>query len=81
MTTAPLEEDDLLATRTVQHDPLPSQRGARRLNYELTFFNLEVDDEIINSNVRPFPGAPLRRSVIERPEVDSQGIADKAARS
>ena len=33
--------------------------AAQRLNYELTFFDLEVNDEIINSNVRPFPAAPF----------------------
>ncbi|HJU56803.1 MAG TPA: TonB-dependent receptor [Pyrinomonadaceae bacterium] len=34
-------------------------RAGRRLDYELTFFDLEVNDEIINSSVRPFPGAPF----------------------
>jgi iron complex outermembrane receptor protein len=34
-------------------------RAGQRLNYELTFYNLEVNDEIINTNVRPFPGAPF----------------------
>jgi iron complex outermembrane receptor protein len=34
-------------------------RAAQRLNYELTFFDLEVNDEIINANVPPFPGAPF----------------------
>jgi iron complex outermembrane recepter protein len=34
-------------------------RAAQRLDYELTFFDLEVNDEIINSSVRPFPGAPF----------------------
>ncbi|HEU0186234.1 MAG TPA: TonB-dependent receptor [Blastocatellia bacterium] len=32
-------------------------RAAQRINYELTFFDLEVNDEIINANVLPFPGA------------------------
>jgi iron complex outermembrane receptor protein len=34
-------------------------RAGRRLDYELTFFDLEVNDEIINANVTPFPGAPF----------------------
>ena len=34
-------------------------RAGKRFNYELTFFDLEVNDEIINSSVRPFPGAPF----------------------
>jgi iron complex outermembrane recepter protein len=33
--------------------------AAQRINYELTFFDLEINDEIINANVRPFPGAPF----------------------
>lgn len=34
-------------------------RAGQRVNYELTFYDLEVNDEIINTNVRPFPGAPF----------------------
>jgi iron complex outermembrane receptor protein len=34
-------------------------RAAQRLDYELTFFDLEINDEIINANVTPFPGAPF----------------------
>lgn len=34
-------------------------RAGRRLDYELTFFNQEVNDEITNRNVTPFPGAPF----------------------
>jgi iron complex outermembrane receptor protein len=34
-------------------------RAAQRINYELTFFDLEINDEIINRNVTPFPGAPF----------------------
>ena len=50
-------------------------RAAQRLNYELTFFNSEVDDEIINTNVRPFPGAPFTiPSFRSAPETRHTGI-------
>ncbi|HKX33084.1 MAG TPA: TonB-dependent receptor [Blastocatellia bacterium] len=32
-------------------------RAAQGINYELTFFDLEINDEIVNANVTPFPGA------------------------
>lgn len=31
----------------------------RRLNFELAFFNSEIENELINQNVQPFPGAPF----------------------
>jgi iron complex outermembrane recepter protein len=34
-------------------------RATQRLNYELTFFDQEINDEIINNNVLPFPDAPF----------------------
>jgi iron complex outermembrane receptor protein len=30
-----------------------------RWNWDVAVFNLEIDDEIINQNVQPFPGAPF----------------------
>lgn len=31
----------------------------KRLEYEISFFNSAIKNEVINSNVRPFPGAPF----------------------
>jgi iron complex outermembrane receptor protein len=47
------------AQDTWQYEVGTRGRAAQRLNYELTFFDLEVNDEIINANVTPFPGAPF----------------------
>jgi iron complex outermembrane recepter protein len=30
-----------------------------RLNYEISFYNWEVSNEILNQNIQPFPGAPF----------------------
>jgi iron complex outermembrane receptor protein len=47
------------AQDTWQYEVGTRGRAGQRLEYELTFFNQEVNDEIINTNVRPFPGAPF----------------------
>ncbi|HKR11650.1 MAG TPA: TonB-dependent receptor [Pyrinomonadaceae bacterium] len=50
-------------------------RAGQRLEYELTFFNQEVDDEIINTSVRPFPGAPFTiPSYRSAPETRHTGV-------
>jgi iron complex outermembrane recepter protein len=50
-------------------------RVGQRLNYELTFFNLEINDEIINTNVLPFPGADFTiPSFRSAPETRHTGV-------
>jgi iron complex outermembrane recepter protein len=50
-------------------------RTAQRINYELTFFDLEVNDEIINANVLPFPGADFTiPSFRSAPETRHTGV-------
>jgi iron complex outermembrane recepter protein len=50
---------DLAAQDTWQYEV--GTRGAlgARVNWEVSLFDAEIDDEIVNVNVRPFPGAPF----------------------
>mgnify|MGYP001305470941 CR=1 FL=1 len=51
----PLEAQDTVQTEIGARGSLLD----RRLNYEISFFNWAVSNEIINLNVVPFPGAPF----------------------
>ncbi len=50
----PLEAQD-----TWQYEVGTRGRLGNRLEWDLAFFDAEIDNEIINQNVRPFPGAPF----------------------
>ncbi len=50
---------DLRAQDTWQFEFGTRGQWGERANWEATFFDAEIDDEIINLNVQPFPGAPF----------------------
>lgn len=50
---------DLKAQNTWQFEFGTRGQWAPRASWEVTFFNAEIDNEIINLNVQPFPGAPF----------------------
>jgi iron complex outermembrane receptor protein len=50
---------DLEAQDTWQFEFGARGQWGARANWEATFFDAEIDNEIINLNVQPFPGAPF----------------------
>ncbi|MFP3939876.1 MAG: TonB-dependent receptor domain-containing protein [Thermoanaerobaculia bacterium] len=50
-------------------------RAFGRLAWDLALYTIEIDDEIINENVRPFPGAPFTiPSYRNAPETRHRGV-------
>jgi iron complex outermembrane receptor protein len=50
---------DLKAQNTWQYEIGTRGQFSDRLSYDFAFYDAEIDNEVINLNVRPFPGAPF----------------------